>query len=80
MHNVLENIGDYKLSNIDLDTEYEKAKQNSNFKTITKNLNLKDENLKKYTSILEECSNEYEHCKNCKNLLDCLNKVEGFCY
>ncbi len=78
MHNILENIDiDTKIN---LDEEYNKALTDSNFKAITKGLKLKDEELKKYTSILEECSKEYEHCKNCKNLLDCLNKVEGYCY
>ena len=80
MHNVLENIDELELSKIDLDTEYKTALKNPNFKAITKNLKLEDNELKKYTSLLEESSNEYEHCKNCKNLLDCKNKVEGFCY
>ena len=80
MHNVLENIDKEKLNNIDLDTEYKNALSNSNFKAITKNLKIDERELKKYTSILEECSIEYEHSKNCKNLLDCLNKVEGYCY
>ncbi len=80
MHNILDNIDDINLNKLDLDTEYKKALSNPNFKLITKNLKIKDEELKKYTSILEECSKEFEHCKNCKNLLDCLNKVEGFCY
>ncbi len=80
MHNILENISDTQLNNIDLDTEYEVAKKNSNFKVITKNLKIKDDELKKYTSLLLESCDEYEHCKNCKNILDCLNKVEGFCY
>lgn len=80
MHNVLENIDELELSKIDLDTEYDKALKNPNFKAITKNLKLDSSELKKYTSLLEESSNEYEHCKNCKNLLDCKNKVEGFCY
>ena len=80
MHNVLENLEIDELNKIDLDTEYEKAKQNSNFKAITKNLKIKDSELKKYTSIIEECSSEFEHCKNCKGLLECKNKVEGYCY
>jgi len=80
MHNVLENINNDELQKIDLDTEYKKAKSNPNFKDITKNLKLKDEELKNYTSLLEESSIEYEHCKNCKSLLECKNRVEGFCY
>lgn len=80
MHNVLENIDVTELNNFDLDNEYKKAKSNSNFKAIIKNLKLSDDELKKYTSLLEESSKEYEHCKNCKSLLECSNKVEGFCY
>ena len=80
MHNVLDNIDELELNKIDLDTEYKKALKNPNFKAITKNLKLDESELKKYTSFLEEASLEYEHCKNCKNLLECKNKVEGFCY
>lgn len=80
MHNVLKDIDELELNKIDLDTEYKQALKNSNFKAIVKNLNLSDNELKKYTSLLEESSIEYVHCKNCKNLLDCKNKVEGFCY
>lgn len=80
MHNILNDIDTDELQKIDLDTEYKKALSNPNFKAITKNLKLSDEKLKQYTSIIEECSNEFEHCKNCKSLLDCKNKVEGYCY
>lgn len=80
MHNVLENIDELELNKIDLDTEYKNALKNTEFKAITKNLKLSDNELKKYTSLLEESSIEYGHCKNCKNLLECKNKVEGFCY
>ena len=80
MHNVLENMDIDKLDKISLDDEYNNAKKNSNFKAITKSLKISDDNLKKYTSILEECSIEYDHCKNCKGLLECSNKVEGYCY
>ena len=42
MHNVLKDIEKNELNKIDLDTEYEQAKKNSNFKIITKNLKLKE--------------------------------------
>ncbi len=80
MHNVLENMDSVKTNNINLDYEYKKASSNTNFKLITKNLKLSSIELKKYTSILEECCKEFEHCKDCKDLLDCKNKVEGYCY
>lgn len=79
MHNVLDNIDDNEIKNYDLDIEYKNALKNSNFKAIVKNLKLDDSILKKYTSLLEECSIEYGHCKECKSLFDCKNKVEGFC-
>ena len=80
MHNVLENLDSENLKKYDLDTEYKNASKNPNFKLITKNLKLDESELKKYTSLIEESCVEYEHCKKCKSLLDCSNKVEGFCY
>lgn len=78
MHNILEDLNDE--NSIDLESEYKKALEDPNVKTIVKSLKLKDEELKNYTSLLIESANEYDHCKNCKSLLDCKNKVEGFCY
>ena len=80
MHNVLENIGSIDTKEIDLDSEFKKAKADTNFKAITKNLKLDESILKKYTSIINECAKEFDNCKNCKGLLNCLNKVEGYCY
>ena len=78
MHNILEDM-DTKEA-LDLDKEYEEALKDPNVKAIVKSLKISDKDLKNYTSLLEESSVEYEHCKNCKNLLDCKNKVEGFCF
>ena len=60
MHNILEDVNMDKLNNIDLDTELAKAKEDSSFKAIIKNLNISDDILKKYTSILEDCVCEYK--------------------
>ena len=78
MHNVLEDMNENV--NYDLDSEYAEALKDSNVKTIVKSLKMSDDELKKYTTLIKECACEYEHCKNCKNLLDCKNKVEGYCY
>ncbi len=78
MHNVLDDIKE--IDDIDLNKEYKNALTNSDFKTVVKSLKVDEEILKKYTSLLEESSVEYGHCKNCKGLLDCSNKVEGYCY
>ena len=48
MHNVLE---DMKYEKSDLDLEYKKAKENPNFKAVIKGLKMKDDELKKYTSL-----------------------------
>ena len=69
MHNVLENIDELELNKLDLDSEYKEALKNPNFKTITKNLKLDSNELKKYTSLLEESSKEYEQCKTVKTCL-----------
>ena len=78
MHNILNDME--KEVKTDLDLEYKNALKNSNFKEIVKSLNLSSDVLKKYTSLIEESSKEYEHCKNCPGLFNCLNKMEGYCY
>lgn len=77
MHNILEDMNEN--INYSLDDEYKEALKNSNVKAIVKTLKMSDDELKKYTSLILECADEYEHCKNCKSLLDCKNKVEGYC-
>lgn len=78
MHNILNDME--KEVKTDLDLEYKNALKNPNFKEIVKSLNLSSDVLKKYTSLIEESSKEYEHCKNCQGLFNCLNKMEGYCY
>ena len=80
MHNVINDMELENTQNISLEDEYEKALLNPEFKAITKSLKIDSLILKEYTSIIEECSLEYKNCKNCKNLLDCKNKIEGYCY
>ena len=80
MHNVISDL-EMKNENItDLSLEYKNALLNTEFKQLVKSLKMDESELKKYTSIIEECSKEYKNCKNCKNLLECKNKVEGYCY
>lgn len=79
MQNILDKI-DGNIKKINLDDEYEKALSNSNFKLMTSKLKIDENILKQNTSTILECASEYENCKNCKCLLDCKNKVEGYCY
>lgn len=78
MHNIMNDIEEVK--GFDLETEYNNAMKDINFKKITTSLKLSKEILMKYTSLIEECADEFEHCKNCKNILNCKNKKEGYCY
>ncbi len=78
MHNILEELD--KNVEIDLDKEYNEALKDPNVKAIVKSLKIKDDELKKYTSLITECACEYGNCKECKCLLDCKNKIEGYCY
>lgn len=62
---------------IDLKKEYKKALTNLSFQELVKKLKLNDEVLMNYTSRLEECATEWGHCKNCKSILECNNRMRG---
>lgn len=49
-------------------------------KQLVEKIRLPYEIMCQYTSILEECAEEYDHCKHCKGLNACKNKVTGFAY
>ena len=70
----------FKRKNLDylLDEAYDEALENENFKEFVSKLKIKREVLKKYTSILEECSEEYHNCQNCLSLAACQNKITGY--
>ncbi len=70
---------DSSLDNI-LDEYYGEALENAEFKAFVSKIKLKREVLKKYTSLLEESSSEYSNCLNCKGILECKNKLEGYAY
>ena len=36
--------------------------------------------LQNYTSLLQTSAIEYHNCKNCKSILECKNKLEGYAY
>lgn len=71
---------DLKKNNELLKKEYFAALNDPTFKSITKKLKLSDEYLMDYTSLIEESSNEFDNCKNCKNIMNCKNKIKGFAY
>ena len=72
------NLGSFKK--VDLDKEYQEALKDPVFKKIVDKTKLKDSELKNYTSILEECTNEYKNCMECRCLFDCKNRIKGHVY
>lgn len=69
-----------KFVKVDLDKELEIALENPVFNTIAKKTKLPKKELKNYTSLLEESAEEYSHCLECKNILECKNRVRGHVY
>ncbi len=63
-----------------LEREFELMLKNDEFKSFVSKIKLPNKELMKYTSLLEESMNEYNNCMNCKNIMECKNKVEGHTY
>ena len=59
---------------------FNEAKENECFSEFVSKLNLPDEKLMKYTTTLEECSENYYICSKCKGLLSCPFKLVGYSY
>ena len=68
-----------KMTN-ELKKAYQEALKKSEFESLVKELHLPVELLMKHTSHLEEASIEYDHCKHCRGLLHCKNKITGYAY
>ncbi|MDD2434922.1 MAG: primosomal protein DnaI [Bacilli bacterium] len=67
-------------SKYDLANEFDLACENKDFSEFVSKIKLPKEELMKYTSLLEESMEEYNHCLNCKSIMECQNKVEGHAY
>lgn len=65
---------------IDLDKEYKLALKDSVFSDIVKKIKLPDSELKKYTTLINECTSEYKNCMQCKGLIECKNRITGHVY
>ena len=76
----LSDIKSVKDINYKLKVSYEEALKNDTFKELINSINLSDEVLMKYTSKIEDSALEYSNCKKCKGLINCKNKMEGYCY
>lgn len=64
----------------DLKIELFKAKKDEEFKKFVDEIDLKDDYLMKYTSVLKQCFIENQNCKNCQGLEFCKNEVKGCRY
>ncbi len=63
-----------------LEDAYDEALKDEEFKNFVGKIKLKRSTLIKYTSSLEESFLEYSHCKECKNILECQNKIKGYAF
>ena len=82
MKEVLDELKDngYKSINYDLESSFNEALEDPDFKKLALSLKVGKNILMKYTSILEKSKIEYANCSKCKNILECRNQVEGYCY
>ena len=81
MKSVMDEMSEHGFSGkSDALKEFNIAKKNECFSNLVSKLKLPDEKLMKYTTTLEECSINYETCKNCKGLVHCPYKLCGYCY
>ena len=67
-----------KDQDIKLKQNYIKALEDRKFKELVNAIKIEDDLLMKYTTRLQESAIEFDHCKNCKCLSDCKNKVKGY--
>lgn len=71
----------YKSSKYKLENDFNKClKENKTFSKLVERIDLPYQELMKYTSCLEDSAKELDCCKNCKNILECTNTIEGFVY
>lgn len=64
----------------EIEKNYKQALENEWFSKLITKLKLPEEKLMKYTTTLEECSNNYYTCSNCKGLIHCAFKLKGYSY
>lgn len=71
----------YKKSLSKLENDYRKDYDNDmTFRRLANKTKLQEKTLMKYTTKLEISSCEHKNCEKCKNILECKNEVDGYCY
>jgi len=76
---MVEDLGFYYDEN-SLVKAYKEALKDETFKEVVDSLEIERKELVKRTSSLEDSVEEYKNCKNCQNLFECKNKIEGYLY
>lgn len=56
------------------------ASKNDDFDYLVKKMKIDPKILMKYTSSLENSALEYSHCRHCKGILECQNKITGYVF
>lgn len=69
-----------KVNQTDLKHSFMDACSDCNFKNYIELLPIEEDLLIKYTSMLQEANEEYTNCQNCKELVNCQNKIMGYCF
>ncbi len=67
-----------KENKINLKKSYMDACSDKDFYNYVKTLPIKEEELMKYTSSLEQCVKERKSCKECHNIEKCSHEVKGY--
>ena len=82
MEKIEKKLDSYKINDLNtiLIKEFNEALKDNEFKEFVSNFKSSKEILAKYTSSLEESMIEYNHCKNCKGLAMCKNKIIGYAF
>ena len=80
MNSIKDNLKSVNNLEYKLKVSFHKAKEDPIFKEIVDSIDLSDDVLIKYTSMIEDSAKEYSNCKNCKGLKYCKNSFSGFCY
>ena len=80
MKKLTESLNYNKISDIELLANFNQSLKDEKFKKLVDKIKLPYETLAKYTSILEDCAEEYNNCLNCKNIMECRNKVKGHAF
>ena len=81
MKNIMVEMKDNGISYKDeISKNFNEAMKNENFSKLVTKLKLPNEKLMKYTTTLEECSNNYYICSNCKGLINCPFAITGYSY